>query len=256
MSDQFTKSSNKVAHLTIAFWAIKIASTTAGESCADYLRSIFGNLSVIAVGAGLLLALIIQLSFKKYVPWIYWTVILFIAIFGTMFSDIVHHLGVPIGWETFIFLGLLFLMLGIWYGLEKSLDVHHVKTLRRELFYWSVIFFTFTFGTAAGDMVAQGLSLGFADTTLFFGACMIIIPTILYCLKINTIALFWITYILTRPFGASGADWLGKSFKNGGLGLGDGTTAIIALVFMVVLVAYLSIKHQNEMLIEERVINK
>jgi uncharacterized membrane-anchored protein len=246
---------NKVANLTIAFWVIKIISTTAGEASADFLRSIFGNSAVIMVGVALITCLIIQLSFKKYTPWMYWTVILFVAIFGTMFSDVVHHLGIPIGWETALFIGLLFIMLGIWYASEKTLDVHHVKTLRRELLYWSVIFLTFTFGTAAGDMVAHGLNLGFAKTTLMFGACMIIIPLVLYAFKINKIALFWITYILTRPFGASGADWLGKSTHSGGLGLGDGTTAVIALTFMLVFIVYLSLTHKDEMLIEERINN-
>ena len=247
---------NKVANLTVAFWVIKIASTTAGEASADFLRHVFGNISIITMGIALLGTLVVQLSFKKYVPWMYWTVILFVAIFGTMFSDAVHHLGIPIGWETLLFLSLLFIMLGIWYASEKTLNVHHVKTLRRELFYWSVIFFTFTFGTAAGDMVAHGLNLGFAYTTLLFGVCMVVIPALLYFLRINNIALFWITYILTRPFGASGADWLGKPLSAGGLGLGDGTTAIIALAFMIVFIFYLSITHKNEMLIEERIINE
>jgi uncharacterized membrane-anchored protein len=255
--DMHNKSSgliNKVANITILFWVIKIISTTVGEASADFFRHHFGS-SIIIVALMLLLgSIVVQIRFKRYVPWMYWAVISLIAIFGTMFADGVHHLGVPLTVSTISFIVLLLLTLGIWYASEKTLDVHSIYTTKREIFYWTVIFFTFALGTAAGDLVAGSFHLGYLDATLLFGAVIIIIPFILYVLKINQIALFWITYILTRPFGAAGADLLGKPVPHGGFGLGDGTTSLITLAIMVALVTWLSIAHKKEMLFEEQVV--
>jgi uncharacterized membrane-anchored protein len=170
-----------------------------------------------------------------------------------MFADVIHIVGVPLYVTSATFFILLLVMLTIWYLSEGSLDVHSIKTTKREIFYWSVIFFTFAFGTAAGDLVAGSLHLGYLDATLVFGAAIIVIPLILFLLKTNSIALFWVSYILTRPFGASGADLLGKPISHGGFGLGDGTTALITLVIIIILVGWLTITHKKEMLIEERV---
>jgi uncharacterized membrane-anchored protein len=244
---------NKVANITIFFWVIKILSTTVGEASADFFGHHFGPVSAIVAFVLLMASIIIQIRFKRYVPWMYWTVIVLVAVFGTMFADGIHHLGVPLVVSTIGFIILLLGALGVWYASEKTLDVHSIYTTKREIFYWTVIFFTFALGTAAGDLVADGFHLGYLDATLVFGAVIIVIPLILYKLKINNIALFWITYILTRPFGAAGADLLGKPVSHGGLGLGAGTTSLITLAMMIVLVVWLSITHKKEMLLEEQV---
>ncbi len=244
---------NKVANITILFWVIKIISTTVGEASADFFRHHFGSVTIVGAFIILIASIVIQIRFKRYVPWMYWAVIIFVAIFGTMFADGIHHLGVPLSVTTFSFTLLLLLTLGIWYAYEKTLDVHSIYTTRREIFYWTVIIFTFALGTAAGDLVAGGFHLGYSDATLFFGAVIIVIPFILYMFNINQIALFWISYVLTRPFGASGADLLGKPVLNGGFGLGNGTTSLLALAIMVALVTWISITHKKEMLFEEQV---
>ena len=244
---------NKVADVTIFFWLIKIISTTMGESSADFLSHHFGFNSFIAAFIALLLAVVIQMRFKRYIPWMYWTVIVLVAIFGTMLSDRIHHLGVPLLVSTTGFLLLLLLTLWIWYRSEKTLDMKSVHTPKRELFYWIVILFTFALGTAAGDLVADTFHFGLLDATLAFGVIMISVPIILYLCHINKIALFWITYILTRPFGAAGADLLAKPAAHGGYGLGDGTTSILCTAIIVVLVVYLTISHRKAMLQEEMV---
>ncbi len=244
---------NKVANITFLFWVIKIISTTVGEASADFFGHRFGLYATVAAFLLLLISIVIQIRFKRYVPWMYWTVIILVAVFGTMLADGVHHLGVPLMVSTISFTILLLAMLGLWYASEKTLDVHTVHTTKRELFYWSVIFFTFALGTAAGDLVADTFKLGYLDATLVFGAVIIIIPLALYLFRLNRIALFWITYILTRPFGAAGADLLGKPVSHGGLGLGDGTTSLITLAIIIALVIWLTITHKKEMLYEERV---
>jgi uncharacterized membrane-anchored protein len=244
---------NKVASLSIFFWIIKIISTTTGEASADFFGRHFGALAGVVAFVLLAVAIVIQVKFKRYLPWMYWTVIVLVAVFGTMFADVIHIVGVPLYITSGVFFVLLLAMLTVWYLIEGSLDVHSIATTKREIFYWSVIFFTFAFGTASGDLVAGSLHLGYLDATLVFGATMIIVPLSLYLLKINSIALFWVSYILTRPFGASGADLLGKPVSHGGFGLGDGTTALVTLLIIIVLVSWLTITHKKEMLAEERI---
>ncbi|WP_440682575.1 COG4705 family protein [Cysteiniphilum halobium] len=244
---------NKVASITAFFWIIKIISTTVGEASADFMYSLSAPIAVVSMFFILLAAIIIQIKFKRYVPWMYWTVIVLIAVFGTMFSDAIHYFVMPLIGSTSMFLGLLLLTLYMWYKSEGSIDPHYINTTKREIFYWVVIFFTFCLGTASGDFVAHSLHFGLMDATIFFGIFMIAIPIILYLFKINSIALFWITYILTRPFGAAGADLIGKPSSHGGFGLGDGNTALIFLGVIIILVTYLTISSRKEMLIEEHI---
>ena len=201
----------------------------------------------------LVISIVLQIKFKRYIPWMYWTVIILVAVFGTMAADGIHHLGVPLIASTLIFTVALFVVLAIWYASEKTLDVHTIYTAKREIFYWIVILFTFALGTAAGDLFAGTFDFGFLNATLIFAAIIVVIPLALYLCKINSIALFWITYILTRPLGASAADLIGKPVSHGGFGLGDGTTALLSLVIIAVLIVYLTITHRKQMLIEEQV---
>lgn len=249
-----SKPFNKVAKVTIFFWIIKIISTTAGESTSDFLGEHLGVVTFITLFlllVGLIASVVVQIRYKRYVPWMYWTVIVLIAVFGTMFADTIHFLGVPFYATTSTFLALLLIAFAIWHRSEKTLDMHSIYTPKRELFYWVVIFLTFCFGTAAGDWVASGLHLGFLGAVIFFGVVMLAMPTALYLLGVNSIVLFWVSYILTRPFGAAGADLLGKSISAGGLGLGDGTTSAISLIAIVILVTVLTITHRSEMRKEE-----
>ncbi|HEV2613214.1 MAG TPA: hypothetical protein VGV92_00725 [Gammaproteobacteria bacterium] len=238
---------NKVSQVTILFWVIKILSTTVGETTADFFSHALGSISIALFGTLLLIAAFIQMRFKQYVPWMYWTVIVFIAIFGTLFADGLHHAGIPLGFTTLIFATALSLLFALWYACEKTLDVHNIHTTRREIFYWLVILFTFALGTAAGDFLAHGFQFGFMKATLVFGIIMVIVPIILYRARVNSVVLFWASYILTRPFGASGGDLLSHPVNVGGFGWGTGTTSLIFLGMVIALIIYVTITHKKEM---------
>ena len=175
-----------------------------------------------------------------------------IAIFGTLFSDWIRNGGIPLAITTPGFLLILLVAFLIWYKVENSLDMQNINTPRREIFYWIVIFFTFALGTAAGDLLSGTFHLGYMDATIIFGVVMVVAPLVLYLLKINSVVLFWITYILTRPFGASGGDLLSHPKWKGGFGYGTGTTALCVLAVMILMIVYMTITHKKEMSIEER----
>jgi uncharacterized membrane-anchored protein len=203
--------------------------------------------SIIIFAAMLAGLIYMQIKNKNYIPWLYWSVIVVMAIFGTMFSDLLHHSGISLIFTTIGFLFLLLITLGIWYKLENTLDMHSITTTRREIFYWLVIFFSFALGTAAGDLFADSLNLGFIGATVTFGFIMVIVPVLLWLFRINIVVLFWVSYILTRPFGAAGGDLISHSVKRGGFGLGTGTTSLIFLSIMIIMIIYLSLTHKKEM---------
>ena len=223
---------NKVPEVTLFFWVIKIMATTVGETAADFLN-VNMNLGLTAtslvMGAILLAFLLVQIRSKRYVPAVYWVTVVLLSVFGTLITDnLVDNLGVSLATCT------------SWYASEKTLSIHSIYTTRRELFYWAAIFFTFALGTAAGDLAAEGLHLGYAVSVLVFGGVIGAVTLAHYAFRFNAIAAFWIAYILTRPLGASFGDLLAKPASDGGIGLGTVWTSAIFLVTIVALLAYLS----------------
>lgn len=234
----------KVPLITAVFWIIKLLTTAMGESTSDFL--VFQINSYVAVVAGclsLLVALVLQLRTTRYVPWIYWLAVTMVAVFGTMAADVMHVvLGIPYLVSTAFFATALVVVFALWYASEGTLSIHHIDTRRRELFYWATVIATFALGTAAGDLTASTLGLGYPASALLF-AVLFVLPGLAYwLLGLNSIAAFWLAYIVTRPLGASVADWLGKPFL-GGLGLGDGPVALVLAVLIVVGVGYLTATH-------------
>jgi len=240
---------NKVPQVTFFFWIIKIMATTVGETAADYLSETLklGLTGTSYVMGGLLLVLlIIQFRTKKYVPAIYWTVVVFISVVGTLISDnLVDNLGVSLLTSTIIFGSALAVIFIWWYASEKTLSVHTINTTKRELFYWAAILFTFSLGTSAGDLVAESTGLGYAYAALLFAGVIGLTFLAYYYLKLNTILAFWIAYILTRPLGASLGDLLSQPVSAGGIGLGTTITSIIFLVIILGLVIYLTMKEKK-----------
>jgi uncharacterized membrane-anchored protein len=241
---------NKVPQVTFFFWIIKIMATTVGETAADYLSETLklGLTGTSYVMGGLLLVLlIIQFRTKKYVPAIYWTVVVFISVVGTLISDnLVDNLGVSLLTSTIIFGSALAVIFIWWYASEKTLSVHTINTTKRELFYWAAILFTFSLGTSAGDLVAESTGLGYAYAALLFAGVIGLTFLAHYYLKLNTILAFWIAYILTRPLGASLGDLLSQPVSAGGIGLGTTVTSIIFLVIILGLVIYLTMKEKKQ----------
>ena len=236
---------SKVPEVTLYFWVIKIMATTVGETAADFLNF---NLHVgltktsILTGALLVAALVLQLVKKRYVPSVYWLAVVFLSIFGTLITDnLTDNFGVALTTTTIVFSIALIVTFAGWYASEKTLSIHSIYTTRRELFYWLAILFTFALGTAAGDLVAEQLGLGYGISALIFAAIIAVVTLAHYVLKLNAIWAFWMAYVLTRPFGASCGDLLSQPTSNGGFGMGTIGTSAIFLAIIVGLVAYLAI---------------
>jgi uncharacterized membrane-anchored protein len=237
----------KVPEIIAAFWVIKVLSTGAGEAASDYLASVS---LVLAAGIGLLgfaAALGLQLGAPRYVPWIYWSAVSAVAVFGTMAADGVHVvLGVPYPLTTVAYALLVAGAFLVWHRTEGTLDIHTVTPGRREIFYWVTVLATFALGTAVGDLSAFTLHLGYLASAALY-AVLIAVPALAWWrLRLNAVVAFWAAYVLTRPLGASVADWLGKPSGKSGLGFGDGTVTVVAAVAIVALVALLSRRSAGE----------
>ena len=238
----------KVPEITIIFWIIKLLTTALGESSADYLFHVFAPKPVIAIAigsSGFLVALILQLLVRRYIAWIYWLTVAMVAVFGTMAADVMHvGLGVPYQFSTAFFVALLVVLFVIWYLSEKTLSIHSIITRRRELFYWGVVIATFALGTAAGDLTAKTLGWGYFPSTLLFLAIFTLPALGYWKMRLNPILAFWFAYTITRPLGASFADWLGKS-TFGGLGWGDDWVSLALALATIGFVWYLTSTHRD-----------
>jgi uncharacterized membrane-anchored protein len=233
----------KVPELTIYFWIVKVLTTGQGEATSDFLVHRFDPYLVVALGAsGLAAALVLQLVVRRYIAWIYWLAVTMVAIFGTMAAGILHvGLGIPYLISTVLCAAAVIVIFAAWYATEKTLSIHSISTLRRELFYWAAVLATFALGTAVGDTTAITFHLGFLASGILF-AFVIAIPAIGFRLRLlNSIVAFWFAYIVTRPLGASFADWLGVPQSLSGLNLGRGRIALALTVLIVLFVAYLSV---------------
>ncbi|MEO7058790.1 MAG: hypothetical protein ABI083_03665 [Lapillicoccus sp.] len=228
----------RVAEPSVGFWVTKGLSTAMGEAVSDW--SIRAMPPVVAVLLGFVafaVALGLQLTRHRYLPWAYWLAVGMVGVFGTMAADVAHVvIGLPYA-ASFavcaVLLGSLFLT---WQRVEGTLDVHEVTTTRRELFYWAAVVLTFAMGTALGDFAAVTLHLGYAGSALLF-AVLILVPAAAYrLLSWDAVACFWVAYVLTRPVGASVADWLGKPVHEGGVGVGSGPVSLVLALAMVVAV--------------------
>ena len=240
---------NKVPEVTLYFWIIKIMATTVGETGADFISSNlhFGLTGTSAVmGALLAIFLFMQLRSGKYVPWLYWATVVLISIVGTLITDnLVDNFGVALETTTIAFSLALLATFAAWYASERTLSIHTIFTTKRELFYWAAILFTFALGTAAGDLAAEGLGLGYAKSALIFGTLIGLVTIAYYAFKANAILAFWIAYILTRPLGAACGDYLSQPAANGGLGLGPVVTSMIFLSTIVGLLIYLTVSRKD-----------
>ncbi|EEK72842.1 MULTISPECIES: COG4705 family protein [Bacillus cereus group] len=235
---------NKVPEITIFFWIIKIMATTVGETGADFLNTNlnFGlTKTTFVMSALLLITLFFQFRLKKYVPGIYWLTVLLISVVGTLVTDnLTDNFGVALETTTIVFTLSLMATFAAWYVSEKTLSIHSIYTTKREAFYWLAILFTFALGTAAGDLVAESLNLGYWISALIFAALIGAVTVAYYRFKLNAVLAFWIAYILTRPFGASFGDYLSQPHDSGGLGLGTVGTSVLFLVIILSLVIYLT----------------
>jgi uncharacterized membrane-anchored protein len=239
----------KVPKVIALFWIVKVLTTALGEATSDYFIHRVGLHNkpalaaiVLVTGVILLVALAWQLSMRRYVTGVYWFAVTMVAIFGTMTADGVHvEFGVPYVASSILFAIVLAILFYAWRSREGTLSIHSIYTRERELFYWAVVMATFALGTAVGDLTAFTLHLGFLSSGLIFTA-LIAVPAVGYrWFGWNSVFAFWFAYVLTRPLGASYADWFAFPAKAGGLGVGHGEVAAALAVLIVVLVAYMAL---------------
>jgi uncharacterized membrane-anchored protein len=239
---------SKVPEVTIFFWIIKVLCTTVGETASDFLNVNLGlglRGTSIAAGICLLVVLFFQFRARRYIPAIYWLAVVLISVFGTLITDILtDSLGFPLESSTVIFSVALALTFAMWYAKERTLSIHSIFTTRREIFYWLAILFTFALGTAAGDLMAESLGLGYLVTGLIVLG-VIAAAMIARRFGLDAVLAFWIAYILTRPLGASLGDYLSQSRANGGLGLGATITSAVFLIAILAVVIYLAVTRRD-----------
>src|SRR5262245_19437248 len=240
---------NRVPEVTIFFWIIKVLATTVGETAADFLND---NLGLGLTGTSLVMAallaagLVVQFRLRRYVPPVYWLAVVLISIVGTLITDnLVDNLGISLEVTTIAFAVALAVTFVAWYASERTLSIHTIFTTRRETFYWLAVLFTFALGTAAGDLLAEGMDLGYLRSGLMFAAAIGLVYLAYRALGLNEIAAFWIAYVLTRPLGASFGDYLSQDRDAGGLGVGTVTTSVVFLVAILIVVVYLTVTERD-----------
>lgn len=236
---------NKVPEVTVIFWVIKVLATTVGETFADFLN-VGLDLGLTLTSAFMTLLLIIslvaQFRAKRYVPAVYWLSVVLISVVGTLLTDnLTDNLGVPLWLTAALFAVFLAATFVGWFLSEKTLSIHSITSTRREGFYWLTVLFTFALGTAAGDLVAEAMNLGYLLSLVVFAGAIAAVAVAYFVFRLNAVVGFWIAYVLTRPLGASAGDLLSQSTKDGGLGLGTTATSTLFLAVILVLVSVLSL---------------
>jgi uncharacterized membrane-anchored protein len=234
---------SKVPLVTGYFWAIKILTTGMGEAASDWLVKLGG---VVAVGLTFVVlagSLVLQLKVNRYMVWVYWFAVVMISVFGTMAADIPHRLGVSLWATSSAYLLAVVAIFTVWHRLEGTLSFSAIDTRRRETFYWLAVLATFALGTAVGDLTARTWGLGYLEAGIIF-VVLIAMPAVARrWMRLGAVAAFWIAYVLTRPLGASFADWMGS--RRGGLGIGAGLVALLWTVAIVVLICYLAFARKD-----------
>lgn len=236
------KALKKIPELTALFWIMKICATTLGETAGDLLSMTLNMgyaVSTIILLIFFLATVVIQLSVKRHIPVVYWTVIISTSTVGTTMSDFMDRtLGLGYMSGSIIIASILLITLGVWSITEKSLSVTNVRTLRAEIFYWTAILFSNTLGTALGDFLADDSGLGFSGGAILIGSLLLVILLAHYFTKISSIFLFWAAFVLTRPFGATFGDLLTKTNAQGGLNFGTQGSSLILFFILAALTIY------------------
>jgi uncharacterized membrane-anchored protein len=232
----------KVPEVIFVFWVVKILTTAGGEATSDYLKT-WGNIrggatEVLVFVVGLLL----QFGTRRYRALAYWSLAFAIAILGTGVSDFLHlDVHIPYAGTTLLWAVVLVGIFWLWQRSEGTLSIHSITTQRREAFYWTTVFATFALGTALGDFTATSLNLGYLASGILFGVLILLPALAWWRLGLNSIAAFWMSYVLTRPLGASFADYISKPRALSGVNFGNGPTAIVFAVAVFLLVLYLAV---------------
>ncbi|MFI6875088.1 hypothetical protein ACIBL6_16790 [Streptomyces sp. NPDC050400] len=240
---------NKVPEVTAYFWVIKVLCTTVGETAADLLNENLGmGLTGVSALMSVLLAavLVVQFRTSAYRPGVYWLSVALISVVGTLVSDnLTDNIGVPLPVSTAVFALALAVVFAVWYRREHTLSIHSIDTVSREAYYWLAVLFTFALGTAAGDLLAERMDLGYWPSALLFALAIAVVALARRTLSLDAVWGFWIAYVLTRPLGASLGDYLSQAHGDGGLGLGTVVTSVLFLAVVLGLVVFLTLTHKD-----------
>jgi uncharacterized membrane-anchored protein len=232
----------KVPEVILLFWVVKILTTAGGEATSDFLKT-YGNIK--GGGAEVLLfvaGLVLQFSTRRYRAFAYWFLAFAIAIFGTGVSDFLHlDVHIPYAGTTLLWAGVLVAIFAIWHRSQGTLSIHSITTQKREAYYWATVFSTFALGTALGDFTATSLNLGYLSSGIIFSVVILLPALAWWRLRLNSIAAFWMSYVVTRPLGASFADYISKPHNISGINFGDGPTAAVFAIAVFVIVSYLAV---------------
>lgn len=240
-------SASKVPEVGILFWIIKVLTTGMGETTSDYLVTTIDPVVAVALGGlAFVVCLALQLRAKRYIAWIYWLAVVMVSVFGTMAADVTHVvLGISYAISTPFFAVTLAVIFAVWQRTEGTLSIHSIYTMRREVFYWATVSTTFALGTAAGDLTATTIGLGYLQSGILF-AVVIAVPAIAYRkFGFSEILTFWSAYVVTRPLGASFADWMGVTPERDGLDWGTGPVSLVLAILIFALVAYASLTRKD-----------
>jgi uncharacterized membrane-anchored protein len=232
----------KVPEIIFIFWVVKILTTAGGEVTSDYLKT-YGNFGGGGIEIALfVIGLVLQFATRRYRAFAYWFLAYAIAIAGTGISDFLHlDVHIPYAGTSILWAVILAVGFWTWQRSEGTLSIHSITTQRREAFYWATVFATFALGTALGDFTAISLGMGYLTSTIFFFAVILLPALAWWRFGLNSVAAFWMAYVVTRPLGASIADYISKPSSTTGLGFGNGQTAVVFAVATFLLVSYLAI---------------
>ncbi len=238
---------SKVPLITAFFWIIKLLSTAMGEATSDYMVRTINPVPAVLLGAlGWAIAMVLQFRAKRYNAWIYWLAVVMVAVFGTQCADVLHiKFHVPYLASTTFYAIVLAVIFVLWYRSEGTLSIHSIRTPRREAFYWATVLATFALGTATGDMTAKTLNLGYLASGIWFAVAFAVVAVAHWKFGLNSILAFWIAYVLTRPVGASFADYVAFPRSVGGLDVGHAKVALVLTVIIVCLVGYLAVTRKD-----------
>jgi len=242
-----TRGALRVPEITVYFWVIKALSTAMGEATSDFLVKRLHPVPAVGLGfVGFCVALALQFSRHRYLAWAYWLAVVGVGVFGTMAADVLHvGFHVPYIASSTLYAVILVAVFVLWERTEQTLSIHTIDTPRREAFYWAAVVATFAMGTAVGDLTATTFHLGYGFSIVLF-AGIVLIPALGYRFwRWNSIFTFWFAYVVTRPIGASFADWVGKPKRVSGLGWGDGRVSLVLTVVIVCLVAFLAVTRRD-----------
>jgi uncharacterized membrane-anchored protein len=230
----------KVPQITLLFWVAKLLTTGMGETTWDWFDVALGQAAALALtGTALVVALAAQFAMRRYNAWVYWASVVMVSVFGTAVADIAHNdFGVPYTISTLSLLGAVAAVFGLWYAVEGTLSIHSIYTRRREGFYWAAVLLTFALGTAAGDWTATSLNLGYFPSGIVF-LIVFLLPAVAYrWVGLGAVPAFWLSYIVTRPLGASFADFMAGPPSRGGLALGMPPISMVLTALILAVVGY------------------